>query len=117
MNVHTLASVATFNHSIPVSPMPIVDDYLQRPNSGPPYDDAASGWVVPFGSISGLRLYLSYSVAKLLWALRKQHQGHDDGDGDENGVGRVKPQPRDGPKRHNPSAGRVIVWRAAVGTL
>ena len=53
--------------------MPVVDDYLELPNSGPPYDDADDAWVVPLGTISGLRLYLSYwvfiSVAALVFIM------------------------------------------------
>ena len=64
--------------------MPIVDDFPQRPRSGPPFHEADDGWAMPIGTISGLRIYLSYSVfvaaailASVLW-LSHSNQGNGD---------------------------------------
>ena len=64
--------------------MPVVDDFPQRPQSGPPRQDADDAWAMPLGTISGLRLYLSYSVfvaaavlIGVLWVLHNRQGGSE----------------------------------------
>ncbi|MGB7344279.1 MAG: hypothetical protein WBD20_08705 [Pirellulaceae bacterium] len=63
--------------------MPAVDEF-PRPSDLPPFHDQNEGWAVPLGTISGLRLYLSYgvfvSVAVLVGALLvfRNQVGNDD---------------------------------------